>query len=288
MAVRLLGGDDATPETKAFMTKYAVRGYPALLVLNADGHVLSDRVGRSVDAMLASLEGAAESEIEYQEALAGDDAASRLRLASILVDRRMHGEAERLYAHELATSPTVAAHKGQLRNLRASRRADDERALLEKMVALYPDDASDRIRWRIRLGTMHVDAARDEREYRTATESAVVNLEKLLANVLEDEDSEGIARVRVALGNAHASLSEPERANVEFDRVLSDHPKSSAAADALFGKAVLQWDDAEFDACKKLLQRIVKEYPDSEAAKHAPNAIHRCDDQLGLNPPHEH
>ena len=54
MAVRLLGGSDMTPETQEFMREHGVRGYPTLLVMNAEGEVVG-RPGRSVAAMLKML-----------------------------------------------------------------------------------------------------------------------------------------------------------------------------------------------------------------------------------------
>jgi hypothetical protein len=281
VAVRLTGGDDITPEVREFMTRYGVRGYPTLYVMNADGHLVVSRVGRSVDAMLQALADGEQSEKELAEAKKKTDPEGKKALAGLLKDRLAWSDLAAMQQSDLKSAPSAGAYGELARTYALAGRAADERATLEKAVSLYPD-AKERIAWRIRLATMGVDftkaASRDE--YVKLNDEAVKALDGLLAKLVEEKDAAGAATVHATMGNMLVSAGKADDAEKHFDAALAADAKGAAAPSAMMGKANCAWSRKDYAACKATLEKLIAEFPASEEAKRAPKGIENCDKKL--------
>ena len=192
MAVRLTGGDDITPEVKAFMSRYGVRGYPTLYVMNADGHVVVSKVGRTVDAMLKALADGEKAETEFAEARKKSDPDGRKAFVALLKTRMAWDDLAAILETDVKAAPSADAYAELARTYGSAGRGADERATLEKAASLYPD-AKDRTAWRIRLATMDTDpsTATSRDEHAKLSAGAASALDGLLAKLVEEKDTVG-------------------------------------------------------------------------------------------------
>lgn len=281
MAVRLTGGDDITPEVRDFMTRYGVRGYPTLYVMNADGHVVVAKVDRTVDGMLKALADGEKAETEFAEAKSKSTpegkkayrAALRSRMAWDELLAASEAEAKASASPEVSTDLAAA--------YAALGRPADERAALEKAVGEFKD-APDRTSWRIRLATMDADPskAKSREEFQKLNAAYSAALDGLLAKLVEEKDAPGAATVHVALGSSLQSGGKADDAEKHFDAALVADPKGRTAPTAIFGKANCAWARKDYAGCKTMLQRLVAEFPESEEGKRAPKGIENCDKKL--------
>lgn len=279
--MRLTGGDDITPEVSDFMSRYGVRGYPTLCVMNADGHVVVSKVNRTVDAMLAALAEGDAAETKFAGLRAKTDPAGKKEYRDALKSRMAWDDAAALVLAEATSAPTAEIY-GELAGLYASAgKAADERATLEKALGLFKD-AKDRTTWRIRLATMDHDlgkaTSREEAEKRV--EASTKALEALLAKMAEEKDVAGGAQVHAAIGATLQRMGKADDAEKHFDAALAAEPKGRIAPTALMGKANCAWIRKDWAACRTQLEKILAEFPDSEEAKNAPKGIENCDRKL--------
>src|SRR5574341_973968 len=98
VACRITGGtENTTPGHEKFMEKYGVRGFPTLLILSADGGLLTEEVGRSPAEILAATAEAGRKERDFQgfaKAVSKyDDAALWIQFAGALSARRQPDQA---------------------------------------------------------------------------------------------------------------------------------------------------------------------------------------------------
>jgi len=281
VAVRLTGGDDITPEVKEFMSRYGVRGYPTLYVMNAEGHVVVPKVGRTVDAMLKALADGATSETEFAEARKKTDPAGRKAFAGMLKGRMAWDELAAVQEADVKTAPSADAYADLARTYGSAGRATEERATLEKAVSLYPD-AKDRSAWRIRLATMDTDPSKatSREEYTKLSAAAATALEGLLVKFVEENDAAGTAAVHASLGSMALAGGKADDAEKHFDAALVADAKGKTAPTALMGKANCAWSRKDYAGCKTQLEKIVAEFPDSDEAKNAARGIENCDKKL--------
>lgn len=281
MAVRLTGGNDITPEVKEFMSRYGVRGYPTLYVMNADGHVVVADVKRSVDEMLKALADGEKAETEFAEAKKKTDDEGRKALAGILKQRMAWDDLAALQEADVKASPSAESYAELAKTYASAGRAADERKTLEKAIDQFKD-AKQRTPWRIRLATMEHDpskaASRDE--FISLGEQTAKDLEGLLAKLEAEKDTKGAVDVRAALGSTLLQIGKADDAEKHFDAVLSADPKGAAAPTALMGKANCAWSRKDYAGCKAHLEKIVADFPDSEEGKIAPRGIKNCEAQI--------
>jgi tetratricopeptide (TPR) repeat protein len=276
-----LGGDDITPEVKAFMSRYGVRGYPTLYVMNADGHVVVAKVSRTVDAMLQALADGEAAEKEFAEAKKKTDAEGRKALSGLLKQRMAWDDLAAMQAEDVKASPSVEGYEELRKSYAAAGRADDERATLEKELAQFKD-AKERSAWRIRLATMEHDPSKaaSREEFVQLGEATAKDLEGLLAKLEAEKDAKAAADVRTALGGTLLQIGKPDDAEKVFDALLASDPKGPVAPTALMGKANCAWGRKDWAGCKTMLERIIKEFPDSDEAKKAPGGIKNCEARI--------
>ena len=281
MAVRLTGGNDITPEVKEFMSRYGVRGYPTLYVMNADGHVVVAEVSRTVDAMLQALAEGDKAEAEFAEAKKKTDAEGRKALSGLLKQRMAWDDLAVIQEADVKASPSAESYAELAKTYASAGRAADERATLEKAVAQFKD-AKERTSWRIRLATMEHDPskAQSRDEFISLGEKTAKDLEGLLAKLEAEKDTKGAGDVRAALGSTLLQIGKADDAEKHFDAVLAADPKGPAAPTALMGKANCAWSRKDYAGCKAQLEKIVADFPDSEEGKIAPRGIKNCEAQI--------
>ena len=279
--MRLTGGDDITPEVKDFMSRYAVRGYPTLYVMNAAGHVVVSKVNRTVDTMLSALADGEKAEKDFADAAKKTDPEGRKAYREALKGRMAWEDLAALQAEDLKTAPTPEAYAELAGTYAAAGRAADERATLEKAVGLFKD-AKDRNAWRIRLATMDTDpgkaTSRDENASLSA--GATKALETLLAKFGEEKNVAGSALVHVSLGTLLQRQNKPDDAEKHFDAALAADAKGTSAPTALMGKANCAFARKDWAGCKTQLDKILAEFPDSAEAKVAPRGIENCNKRM--------
>ena len=66
-----------------------------------------------------------------------------------------------------------------------------------------------------------------------------------------------------------------DTALVEFGKVLSDHPSSTKVPDALLKSGFIQYEQKKWPEARTSLERVVKEYPLSSAARLAQQRLNR-------------
>ncbi len=281
VAVRLTGGDDITPEVKEFMSRYGVRGYPTLYVMNAAGHVVVPKVGRTVDAMLAALAEGGTAETKFAELAAKTDPAGKKEYRDGLKGRMAWDDVASLIEADVKTAPSAEVYGELAGTYAACGRTADERATLEKALKLYKD-AKDRTAWRIRLATMDHDlgkaTSREEADQFVAASTKA--LEDLLAKMAKEKDSAGSAEVNVALGSILQRMGKADDAEKRFDAALAADPKGRAAPASLMGKANCAWSRKDWAGCKAQLEKLLAEFKDSEEAKNAPRGVENCDKKM--------
>lgn len=77
------------------------------------------------------------------------------------------------------------------------------------------------------------------------------------------------SNARYWLGECYLALDQPEQAVVEFDRVVSDYPKSTKAPDAMLKKAAALYQTNKEEGALETIQLLKERYPKSSAAKKA-------------------
>ena len=281
MAVRLLGGDDITPEVKDFMSRYAVRGYPTLYVMNAEGHVVVSRVDRTVEGMLKALADGDAAEKEFAEAKKKTDPAGRKAYEKLLFQRMVWEELVPMQEADVKATPSGDTYSDLAKTYGAMGRADDERATLEKAVGQIKD-AKQRTSWRIRLTLMDNDMskAKNREEFQKLSEGAIAALEKLAKSVESEKDAAGTCEVESSIGRLLLVSGKIDDAEKHYDAALAADAKCASAPTAMMGKANCAWGRHDWAACKAQLEKIVAGFPDSDEAKQAPIGIKRCDEAL--------
>ncbi len=278
VAVRLTAGDGADPSVLRFLGRHGVAAIPSLLVVNGRGHLLAADAGRSLNEMLSALEAAVLAEREFATLEAATDAESRLKHARALVERRALDDAVRVLEALLAGEPSAAAY-ATLAGIHAGRHdVPAERALLEKMLALYPS-ADDRPVWRVRLATIDLDLpSRTKDEWNAKLSTAVAALRALLGD--SDADVHAMAVIRTELGRRLSQQGDHDAAHAELAWVLEHGAATRSAPLALLETGNVRWRQGDYAAARECFVRILEEFPRSDEAARAPEGIRNCDQRL--------
>jgi tetratricopeptide (TPR) repeat protein len=283
VAVRLTGGDEITPEVKDFMSRYAVRGYPTLYVMNADGHVVVSKVNRKVDAMLQALADGEKAEQDFAEAKKKTDPEGRKAYLALLKSRMAWDDLASAQEADLKATPSAETYGELARTYASAGRSADEKATLEKALTALAD-AKERAGWRIRLATMENDPSKatTKEEYEKLSAATVKSLEELLAKFDTEKDAAGQAQSHLMLGNLQRA--KPDDAEKHFDAALAADPKGRTAPTALMGKANCAFFRKDYAGCITQLEKIIAEFPDSDEAKVAPNGVTNCKKRMEAPP----
>ncbi len=279
LAVRLTGGRDITPEVQDFMGKYSVRGYPTIFVMNADGHVVNGRVGRTAEGMLKALADGEKAEVEYRELKGKEDAASKTKLARLLIDRALQEEAEELLEELAETAPSADVHEALAYLYRKQQDPDAETEKLQEMLGLYPK-ADKRNSWRIRLAFLPMESA-DRASGPEIGAAVITSLGELSAEFEKGGDTNTAAEVRETMARLSMMIGKADEAVQHIDWVLANAKDSEYAPKCLMHRANVKWRAKDFEGCKGVLEQILEDYPESEDAKRAPGGIKNCEKQMG-------
>jgi tetratricopeptide (TPR) repeat protein len=273
--VRLRAGADITAEVRDFNRRYGVEAFPALYVMNSDGHLVVPSMDSTVDSVLRALEYAKQDEVDFQEAARGASAADQKQYRQRL-EHRMAWEEVLPYHEEDATkraSPQTFTRLAE--TYRRLGRVNAERGTLAMALDVFEEDAM-RGRWRIRLATMPLDEVSDPEKFHRGTIQLLTHVAKQFA---AERNRVYEAEVRYAIGLAHAELRECEEAKAEFDAVVSLAPNLATAPKALLGKAAVHWYEYDYDNCRRACRRILDDYPKSPEARPAKHTIESCDER---------
>ncbi len=275
--VRLLAGDELTPDVKDFLRRYDVAAYPCLFVMNADGHLIVRTMDMTVDSVLRAVDFAKEDAKEYAQWLAVKEPAGRKKLREILENRcawepviaLLKAEIEREATPELLTKLADAhRHAGQ---------PAEERAALTRAVETFVE-AGERTRWRIRLATQELDVLDNDPDNFAAC--VIDRLEPLAAALAKENERAGEADVRLLLGDYHARLHRCDEARREFNASIALAPTARSAPKALLGMAGCSWWELDYETCKSICERVVQDFPRSEEARAARRTIRSCDEEM--------
>jgi hypothetical protein len=280
IAVKLLGGDDTTPETRAFMTRYGIRGYPTLLIMNADGVRLDEgKVGRTVDEILAAVDGGKKVEAQLAEAAKGDET-EYMALLKKHMDWNTLGA---MIEKKAAAAPTAELHE-DLHEIYAKtgdmKKAD---ALMETMISTYKDHEK-RPGWRVAVAKKPMNGVNSIEEYKAKVPGAIDSLNALIKAADEEKDLKTGVAARLELGNllsgSDRHIGRGAEADALFDWIIENHADTNYAPTAQMGKANRCWSKKDFAGCRAALQVILDKWPDSEEAKIAPRGIENCDKKM--------
>jgi hypothetical protein len=275
--VRIQVNATQSPEAKDFLRRYEVQAFPALFVMNADGHLLVGGMRRTADSVLRSLTRAEEDEMKFGLATGKTDPAGQAEVRRLLLARRAWEEAIPLLAAEVAKVPTSDLLVSLAHAYQCLGRGTEERSTLALAVEKFPHDPS-APRWRMRIATLHLDALDDQPdEFAKGTIAALEPLAKALG---EEGNKLGEAEVRLVLGNSHAGLHQFPEARREYDATIALTPDQPPAAKALMGKASICWYEYDYRGCRALCLRVVEEFPDSGEAWAAKGTIEQCDERM--------
>lgn len=277
--VRLKGGDDMTSEVREFNRRYGVEAYPALYVLNADGHLIVPSMAYSVDSVTKALEFARTDERDFRDLEKDTSLAARTRMRELRERRMAWDELLPAYVDESVRfcSPTTLTRLAEA--YRRLSRAPEERATLAKAIEVF-EETQERTRWRIRLATIALDEVTGEAFH----EGTIERLTPLAKQFAEEHDKASEAEVRICIGTAHAELHHCAEAKTEFDAVVDLAPKLPIAPKALLNKSAVYWYEYDYAGCKSACERILLEYPKSPEAKSARHTIKSCDERAGEAP----
>lgn len=275
--VRLLAGDEITPVVKDFIRRYDVAAYPCLFLMNADGHLIVRTMDMTVESVLRGLDFAKEDAKEYAEWLAVKEPAGRKKLREILENRCAWEPAIALLKTEIEkeSTPELLTHLADA--YRHAGQAAEERATLTRAVETFLE-AGERTRWRIRLATMELDVLDNDPDNFAAC--VIDRLEPLAAALAKENERAGEADVRLLLGDYHARLHRCDEARREFNACISLAPTARSAPKALLGMAGCSWWELDYETCKSICERVVKDFPRSDEARAARRTIRSCEEEM--------
>lgn len=248
VAVKLTGGVDITPEVTDFMSRYGVRGYPTLLVMNADGHVVNNRVGRTTDQIMGAIAQGEANEASFAkiEAAAKAEGADQVATDAYLgaLEDRMAWDT--LLVH-LEAAPRAADRDTKLAGVYAKLgRSEDELKLLGEMVSAYPD-ADERPDWRMRLAMSEMDGVKDVESLKAIFPGVIGKLEALTKAAGEEGDT-----------------ATATKADVQ----------------ALWLSVILGFRTENYVDCKAAIDQMIAKYPTEQLTQQAKRALPQVEAKL--------
>jgi tetratricopeptide (TPR) repeat protein len=284
VAVRMLGGLDETPEVEQFMQRYEVEGFPTLLAMTADGAVLSREIPRNVDGILAAMEDAQKSEVDFQAkktALAGkSDPESLATMAKMHLERYDLPAAQVLYAKVVASTPT-AENYGMLAAIYGrTGQKDEERRTLQAMVQRFAD-SPERMEWRIQLATIDLpNRATTEEEFHALVDSHMAALSGLLAEVEKEKSVAGQSEIRFRLGKYAEQKQDFAAMKAHLAWIVENDPKGKFGPKARMILAFAAFQDSELETAVALLEKLVADSPESPEAAQAREVLPQIKEEL--------
>lgn len=275
-AVRIEGGTDLDKAGEAFMKRYGVRGYPTLLAVTAagdlvDGDLLDGRL-RDADYLFTAMTEANEKNrsflAERDRLLAEGDAESLVTLAEHYVKRLRDDEARALYERALAMEPSARTTELLVGVLQHAGDAKAERKTLDRMIEQFSGHPN-RMAWRMRRATMHVEAPTSAFGMDVALARMVEALEELRARVASEGRPGDEAAVRVRLAEYERQRRRAEVSTSHIDWILEKTPDTPAALDALILQAEGARERRDAKTAREYAERVLEKAPESRQAARA-------------------
>jgi len=104
-----------------------------------------------------------------------------------------------------------------------------------------------------------------------ATASARRNFEQLLTSYPNDDRA---SRAQLYIGEAYAQDGNSAAADSVYLLVADKYPKSPEAATGLYRHGKMLWDSNKKTEARKYLERVTRDYPDSDEARLADRLLH--------------
>lgn len=278
VAVVIDAGEVPPPEAAAFMTRYDVRGYPALLVLDADGHLVVPAVGRTLPEMLAALGRVPAEQAALAEARRGAAAGDAKPLLDLLWRRMAWDELLERTASDAAADPTTGARVATAL-LRVGRK-EDSRAAWRRLGERFPSH-EDRPEWLVRAIMCDIDSAAGPRAYQRHLHKTLDALQELAEKAAASDDRPVAARAWLEFARLEVAAGIDFGALSYFDKAIAAAPGTRFEATALWERHTVQFRVRRYADAKASCERIVKEFPASPESKLAPAEIEKCDEMLG-------
>jgi tetratricopeptide (TPR) repeat protein len=276
VSVLVRGGDELDEAGAAFMERYGVQGYPTLLAVTAGGEVVDrDLLGgqfRDADYIFGEMMKAQKTNEAYVEErariLAEGDAEKLRELARKMVDRRNPGAARKLLEKAIAKAPSPDTYQELAGVLGLLGDRDAERKTLETMIFEYPKHEN-RMGWRMRRATLHIDPPTDPASAQTALGSMAQALETLLAEVSKENDAEDEAKLRLELAGLRRELGELDAAQAHVDWVVENAAGTPLAHDARLFQAHTALGRGENETARELAEAVLTEVKEGPRAARA-------------------
>lgn len=281
VAVRMLGGNDINEETRSFMEKYGVQGFPTMFAMNAEGDVLAGKsayLPRDLKGLLGALDQAAKDDKEFWELRGKEDDASRARYARLLRERGKSDEA-------WAILEPLAAKGRSLVIDEAMALIHGDRGEHGQAVALYREmidrykDAEKRPDWMVRVAKSPLDGV-PRQDVMAKLPEVATNFRTFADQAKAAGDKAAEPLMRVELGDVLGATGDGEGARKEYDLVIAGFGDTVHAPRAQFGRAVVAFRAKDWAGAKKELEELVKRWPESELRENAESGIQECEKRL--------
>lgn len=275
--VRLVGGRGAGPETWECMRRFEVTGYPTLLLLSHDLHLIERLDVDSLPALNTALDAAKEREAAFRELVAdqsGVPGADAI-VVGALEERMAWDDLLPRYVSDLQDEETLPAYANLIRVYAHLGTRDVEQRLIERVLEAHPD-APERIEWHLRrleLAAPPRDSMRPHHHF----ESSLALLTGLIRDAAQRKDVDLEAAALAKRG--HVMLrSDPvigrgDGAESDFVRAIELRPAPEFVASSLWGLALCAFRDTRLEDCERRLLQLLDGYPDSPEAALAPAAL---------------
>lgn len=279
--VRLLGGDDLTTEATTCLRRFDVEGYPTLLLIDAELHLLARLEAVDLASLGAELDAALERDAAFDDLLEGQTGlpGSESILADAFRRRCAWEELLPLCVDRVHAEPTPAAYDELMDVCRHLGDRDFERRLVDQVLEKFPDDDR-RIAWHLRgaeLSAGTLDRAHAAGHY-TRWLTALSDVHAV-GQAREDTALSVAALVRRGhlLLRTDPLLEQGGSARADFDTALGLDPEAAWEASALWGLALCDFRESALDACERRLLELVDRHPDSEEAGLVPAALNELE-----------
>jgi hypothetical protein len=276
--VRIESGEIPAAPAAEFMRRYDVRGYPALLVLTADGDVVVPAAGRTLPEMLAALGRVPGDEAALAKARRDAESGDEAPLLELLWRRMSWDEFLRRAAPRADTDPLLGARVATAL-LRTGRTAES-RAAWRRLAERFPSH-EDRPEWLVREAACDLDAAAGARAYQARLVPTIAALRDLGEKLGRGGDGPGAARAWIEVGRLEAASGIDFGAICYFDKAIAAAPGTRFEATALWDRHSSQFRVRRYADARESCARIVRDFPASPEAKLAPAEIEKCDEMTG-------
>lgn len=273
VAVRMLAGNDLTPEGEAFVARHDIQRFPTLMAMTRDGSVVDDDLLggqiRDVASLLERLGEAAETEkafvAEREAALAAGDAASLEALAASVLERAQPERAAALLeqAVEAGAGRDALVRLADLRHDVADVKGEQE--ALDRLLAEFPDDP-EAPAWRIRRATAHLPSEASAEDADAVAAQHLEALEALRETMGAEGDANAEAHVRFRLAELLTAQRRSKDAEAHLTWIVEHAPGSRPGRTTCILLARRALRKADLKAATRYAETVLDAAPTSPQA----------------------